>query len=128
MASAHSSRPNTKRSRFNEELGSKLMLSPPRTAGSSVMRFSRGNRSLASEAGSTEFPRIQTKRPGVVKEDTHSEKAESIKSRLIDAISKMDETDIEKLRTVLKLDVEPAGRPRQLKKHRLRRGRRGDER
>lgn len=41
-----------------------------------------------------------------VKDDTQSEKAESIKSKIIDAISKMDETEIEKLRSVLKIDPE----------------------
>ena len=46
------------------------------------------------------------------REDTHSEKAESIKSRLIEAISRMDDTDLDKLRSVLKLEqnTEMAGR------------------
>ncbi len=45
------------------------------------------------------------------REENRSEKAESIKSRIIEAISRMDDGEIDKLRSVLRLEnAEMAGR------------------
>ena len=110
-ASSVHSRPSTKRGRFNEDYSQHLVAPPRLVASSSVQNRLKLARSLSkqhSEAMS-EISRQSVRRP---REDTHSEKAESIKSRLIEAISRMDDTDLDKLRSVLKLEqnTEMAGR------------------